>query len=300
MRINLSHLTRRLTRQLLNVCDQDMRHAQRELHWMLSHVKDTSKKPNTTENLTFHDAQRLADMVKDRVEHHKPLQYILGSQPFCDLDIVTRPPTLIPRWETEEWVYRLLEHLKQHDGKRRILDLCTGSGCIALALAQHLPQGTADIHAVDFSPSALSLARLNAELLSSQLTNVVNIEKMDVLNTNDFKLGGDAAPFDLIVSNPPYVTHAEYAELTPDVKEWEDRAALVADDDGVAFHLHIANVIGKQNVLSNTPTHWPRLVMEIGGTHQVSKITKALQVNGLSRVEVWKDLAGKDRAIAAG
>jgi release factor glutamine methyltransferase len=190
-----------------------------------------------------------------------------------------------------------LEHLKQHHGKRRILDLCTGSGCIALALAQHLPQGTADIHAVDFSPSALSLARLNAELLSPQLANVVKIEKMDVLNTNDFKLGD--ASFDLIVSNPPYVTHEEYAELTPDVKEWEDRAALVADDDGMAFHLHIANVIGKQNVLSNTHD-WPRLVMEIGGTHQVNNITKALQNNGLSRVEVWKDLAGKDRAIAAG
>jgi release factor glutamine methyltransferase len=205
------------------------------------------------------------------------------------------------RWETEEWVYRLLEHVKQHhvDGKRRILDLCTGSGCIALALAQHLPPGTADIHAVDFSPSALSLARLNAELQSPQLANALKIEKMDVLNTNDFKLGGSDAPFDLIVSNPPYVTYAEYAELTPDVKEWEDRAALVADDDGMAFHLHIANVIGKQNVLSNTH-NWPRLVMEIGGTHQVTKITKALEENGLSRVEVWKDLAGKDRAIAAG
>lgn len=199
-------------------------------------------------------------------------------------------------------MYRLLDHLKQHHhhaGKRRILDLCTGSGCIALALAQHLPPGTADIYAVDFSPSALSLARLNAELQSPKLANAVNIEKMDVLNTNDFKLGGCATPFDLIVSNPPYVTYAEYAELTPDVKEWEDRAALVADDDGMAFHLHIANVIGKQNVLSSTH-NWPRLVMEIGGTHQVSKITKTLEENGLTRVEVWKDLAGKDRAIAAG
>jgi release factor glutamine methyltransferase len=97
MRINLSHLTRPLARQLLNVCDQDTRHAQRELHWMLSHVMATSESATTKENLTFHDAQRLTDMVKDRVERHKPLQYILGSQPFCDLDIVTRPPTLIPR-----------------------------------------------------------------------------------------------------------------------------------------------------------------------------------------------------------
>ncbi|KAH8550400.1 S-adenosyl-L-methionine-dependent methyltransferase [Umbelopsis sp. PMI_123] len=297
MRINVSHLSRRLARQLLHVCDQNVRHAQRELHWMLNHVISTTKSQSTKTNLTFHDAQRLTDMVKDRVEHHKPLQYILGSQPFCDLDIVTRPPTLIPRWETEEWVYRLLEHLNQHHGKRRILDLCTGSGCIALALARHLDQGTADIHAVDISSSALSLARLNASLLSSQLANPVKIEKMDVLNTEDFKLGG--APYDLIVSNPPYVTQAEYAELTADVKEWEDHDALVADNDGMAFHLHIANVIGKHNVLSSSQS-WPRLVMEIGGTHQVDRLTKALKDNGLLRVEVWKDLASRDRSIAAG
>jgi release factor glutamine methyltransferase len=191
----------------------------------------------------------------------------------------------------------LLEHLNQHHGKRRILDLCTGSGCIALALARHLDQGTADIHAVDISSSALSLARLNASLLSSQLANPVKIEKMDVLNTEDFKLGG--APYDLIVSNPPYVTQAEYAELTADVKEWEDHDALVADNDGMAFHLHIANVIGKHNVLSSSQS-WPRLVMEIGGTHQVDRLTKALKDNGLLRVEVWKDLASRDRSIAAG
>lgn len=97
MRIQISQLSQRLTRQLLNVFDQDTRHAQRELHWLLSHVVETSVSQSTKTHLTLQDARRLMGMVNDRVEHHKPLQYILGSQPFCDLDIVTRPPTLIPR-----------------------------------------------------------------------------------------------------------------------------------------------------------------------------------------------------------
>lgn len=97
MRINVSQLTHRLTRQLLNVCDHDTRLAQRELHWMFGNVVATSDTQSTKARLTFQDAQRLRVMVNDRVQHHKPLQYILGTQPFADLDIVTHPPTLIPR-----------------------------------------------------------------------------------------------------------------------------------------------------------------------------------------------------------
>jgi len=268
---------------------------------MFGHVVATSDTQSTKARLTFQDAQRLRVMVNDRVQHHKPLQYILGTQPFADLDIVTHPPTLIPRWETEEWVYRLLGYVKQQrlDGQRlRILDLCTGSGCIALALARNLQPNSADISAVDVSESALELSRLNAKILAPQLYNPVTISRMDVLKANSFSVD-DNHPFDLIVSNPPYVTHAEYADLTPDVKVWEDRGALVAENDGMAFHLHIANIIGKRGALSRR-LHWPRLVMEIGGSHQVDTITKALQDNGLPDVQVWKDLAGKDRAIAAG
>lgn len=203
------------------------------------------------------------------------------------------------RWETEEWVFRLLEYLKQASSpgqpRLRVLDLCTGSGCISLALARHLAPDSAHILAVDVSDSALSLARLNAKLLAPQLANPITFKQMDVLNTNAF----DKESFDLIVSNPPYVTHAEYAELTPDVKNWEDHGALVAENDGMAFHLHIAKMIGRQGLLSQRLA-WPRLVMEIGGSHQVDTIRKALQDNGLSQVQVWRDLADRDRVIAAG
>jgi release factor glutamine methyltransferase len=183
----------------------------------------------------------------------------------------------------------------QADKPMRILDLCTGSGCIALALARHLPAHSADIQAVDVSASALSLARLNAYELAEQLSNNVTFSSMDILSTDQFS----GEPFDLIVSNPPYVTHAEYDALTPDVKDWEDPGALVAENDGMAFHLHIAKAIGTRGILSPRLA-WPRLVMEIGGSHQVSSITSALHENGFSNVQVWKDLAGKDRAIAAG
>jgi methylase of polypeptide subunit release factors len=96
MRVNITQLTRKLSRQLLKVCDNDTGLAQRELHWMLDHVL-ANKTNSTRSHLTMGDTRRLIDMVNDRVEHHKPLQYILGTQPFCELDIITRPPTLIPR-----------------------------------------------------------------------------------------------------------------------------------------------------------------------------------------------------------
>ncbi|KAJ2962617.1 hypothetical protein NQZ79_g2260 [Umbelopsis isabellina] len=300
MRVNIKQLSRKLSRQLLKICDNDTRLAQRELHWMLDHVL-ANKTDSTRSHLTLGDTNKLINMVTDRVEHHKPLQYILGTQPFCELDIITRPPTLIPRWETEEWVYRLLAYIKESVQTRqiekplRVLDLCTGSGCIALALARHLPAHSAHIQAVDVSASALDLARLNAHELAPQLSNSVNFSSMDILSTNQFS----DVPFDLIVSNPPYVTHAEYDALTPDVKNWEDPGALVAENDGMAFHLHIAKAIGTRGILSPRLA-WPRLVMEIGGSHQVGPITNVLHENGLKNVQVWKDLAGKDRAIAAG
>lgn len=96
MRVNIKQLSRKLTRQLLKTCDNDTNLAQRELHWMLDHVL-ASKKDSTRSHLTLNDGKKLINMVTDRVEHHKPLQYVLGTQPFCELDIITRPPTLIPR-----------------------------------------------------------------------------------------------------------------------------------------------------------------------------------------------------------
>ncbi|KAI8148146.1 S-adenosyl-L-methionine-dependent methyltransferase, partial [Fennellomyces sp. T-0311] len=188
--------------------------------------------------------------VQDRVVRHKPLQYILGSQPFGDLDIVTRPPVLIPRWETEEWVYRLIDlilpQLRHKKESFRVLDICTGSGCIALALATHLPN--ASIFATDLSTDAIDLAQHNHQIHASLIRNsVLRFKQIDVFDDQAMNLD----PFDLIVSNPPYITRDEYEHLDPDVKQWEDVRALVADQEGTAIHRRIATLASNGLLKSN-------------------------------------------------
>ncbi|CAG8785058.1 14217_t:CDS:2, partial [Acaulospora morrowiae] len=180
------------------------------------------------------------------------------TQPFCDLEIIVKPPVLIPRWETEEWTHRLITRLMQFFEKSyltrlsqssnspfRILDICTGSGCIALSLARSLPPNSCHIHGIDISSDALSLANINLENINKKrkFENHVEFLHLDILQTpiseiksfvqkatkynydeeNEFNQDNG---FDLIVSNPPYITHNEYATLDPDVRLWEDKCAL--------------------------------------------------------------------------
>ncbi|KAI9256693.1 S-adenosyl-L-methionine-dependent methyltransferase [Sporodiniella umbellata] len=229
----------RWIQKLLKVCDGDLAHAKKQLQWLREKVlMDSRGKIERGWTLTTLEKQRLDEWVDQRVIQHKPLQYILGTQPFCELDIVTRPPTLIPRWETEEWTDRLIELLKRYvgPGKMRILDACTGTGCIALALSSGLPKDSVEITGIDLSRRAIELSEHNRALHASRLRNPVRFEQRDLMDSCA------SYPFDLIVSNPPYVTHEEYKELTPDVKQWEDKRALVADDQGTRIHRQLIEI----------------------------------------------------------
>ncbi|KAI9317561.1 S-adenosyl-L-methionine-dependent methyltransferase [Dichotomocladium elegans] len=288
-------LDKQWIRRLLPACDGDMALAQRHLVWIKQSATDHGG------NVQPAVVQR---SIHDRVVHHKPLQYILGTQPFGDLDIVTRPPVLIPRWETEEWVHRLVDMLRPHLLQEqqqeqslpfRILDICTGTGCIALALASQLPN--VQVTAIDIAPAAVALAKHNQTIHG---IGNVTITQMDVFHLQQQQ------PFDLVVSNPPYITRDEYEHLSPDVKHWEDPRALVADDQGLAVHQHIAALCA-QGLLKTTQRHnssssnrpaLPKLLMEFGGTHQVSALKHMLSPV-FDHVEIWKDLAGKDRVVVA-
>ncbi|KAG9296564.1 hypothetical protein G9A89_015156 [Geosiphon pyriformis] len=329
-----------LTQILLPICNNSLPDVQQELKWLSLHVvnnlrggQDRSKHENyqeannmieAWERMGEHEKYVLNELVKQRAQQFKPLQYILGTQPFCNLDIVTRPPVLIPRWETEEWTDRLTKLLIPHlasgnnrnpSKKFKIIDICTGSGCVALALSHNLPAAMCKIHAIDNAPDALMLASLNLRQHQELLHNPVTLSNLDIMKTCDQDLRAsiektfdDEPPksvgFDLIVSNPPYVSTSEYESLGNEVKLWEDKRALVADEDGVAFHMKIAKLAkvllkkGIQNEQQNKDI--PRIVMEIGGEHQVPKVYKVLQENGFSWVKVWKDGAGKDRSVIAG
>jgi release factor glutamine methyltransferase len=179
------------------------------------------------------------------------------------------------------------QHLNKSD-PIRILDLCTGSGCIALALAKHLPKDSARIVGLDVSSKAISLANHNLSVHSSSIQNDVRFQQKDLFNLDGKE------PFNLIVSNPPYITHKEYDTLDPDVKDWEDSRALVADEEGTHVHKKIIQIA---EYCKPYASGLPRLVMEMGGTHQIECLTEEMGKCKFTDIKVWKDLANKDRVI---
>lgn len=239
---------------------------------------------------TAHIKDTLDTMVRDLTHQNKPLAYILGTVPFGDLTLHVQPPTLIPRHETEEWVLHLAKKLQQtaaHE-KLAILDLCTGSGCIALTLAAHLPH--AHVWAVDIAPEALELAQKNAALNG--------IHNITLLNSDLFSALAPDMRFDLIVANPPYISHNVWETLDTSVTQWEDYRALVATKEGAA-------ILGA--IIKEAPS-WLRsneklkqagishLMLEIG-YDQGDTIRALFEREGYEGVRVLQDAHGKDRVV---
>jgi release factor glutamine methyltransferase len=191
---------------------------------------------------------------------------VLGEWGFRRLVLKTDARALVPRPETEIVVERCLELLR---GERepRVLDLGTGTGAIALALADEHP--AARVTAVDSSPAAVALARENAERLR------LSVE------IAEGGLDAAAAGWDLVVSNPPYVTPDEWNGLQPEIRDWEPREALV----GVGLHEQIARIADTR-----------RLVFEVGDG-QARAVAGALRANGYTDVTITPDLTGIDRVV---
>ncbi|WP_396589656.1 peptide chain release factor N(5)-glutamine methyltransferase [Allomuricauda sp. R78024] len=211
----------------------------------------------------------------------KPLQYILGTAHFMDLEIKVNENVLIPRPETEELVEWILEECQVKPSRDlKILDIGTGSGCIAMALAKGLPN--AKVYALDVSEEALKVAQENAE------SNQVEIEfiQMDVLNPNNLEL-----KFDIIVSNPPYVRELEKHEIKNNVKAYEPSLALfVPDEDALLFYRAII-AFAEKHLLEKG-----HLYLEIN--QYLGKETKALlEAHNFSEIELRKDLFGNDRML---
>ena len=214
-----------------------------------------------------------------------PAQYIIGHQEFWGLDLIVTPAVLIPRPETEHVIETVL---KLNDGGRasspgsllRIVDVGTGSGCIALALAKELPH--AEIHATDISPAALEIARTNAA--RHQLEKHIRFRQTDLLQ------GFDHAAFDFVVSNPPYVGESEEDQVQLEVRKFEPRNAVFAGTTGVEV---IERLIPQAHAALK-PGGW--LIIEISGT--IADRVKLL-LNRWNQVEITNDLQGIPRVISA-
>lgn len=212
---------------------------------------------------------------------HIPLQHLTGEQDFMGLTFKVNKNVLIPRQDTECLVEIVLKHL--HDGMK-ILDMCTGSGCILISLL-HYSNDCVGV-GVDLSEAALKVAAHNAAVLGSN--GITDAKDITFLQSNLFeKVDGK---FDIIVSNPPYIKTEVIKTLMPEVKDFEPMMALDGTEDGLYFYRRI--IADAKNHL----TRGGQLFFEIG-YDQGEEVSDLMRENGYVDVEVAKDLAGLDRVV---
>lgn len=249
--------------------------------------------------------QKYRGMIAKRASRI-PLQQILGSQEFMGLDFFVNEHVLIPRQDTETLVELVLQ--EQQGKEKKLLDLCTGSGCIAISLA--VKGGYESVTATDLSKEALKVAERNAK--NHGFAVVSHMETRDAASQNLEQTGhseqtgrpfifrqGDlfsvlpqteAGTFDIITSNPPYIPTAVIATLEPEVREHEPMMALDGTEDGLKFYRQIAKQAG------NWLKPGGAIYLEIG-YDQDEAVSGLLRDAGFDRVRVVKDLPGKDRVV---
>lgn len=228
------------------------------------------------------ERDRFGEYYKRRLGR-EPLQYLIGTTNFCGLEIDVNPDVLIPRPETEELVELLIALVRDVAAERSlsILDIGTGSGCIALALASALP--TAAVEGIDVSAGAVNTAAVNADKLGifNCIFRLANIFDDDALR----------GTYDVIVSNPPYISAEELALTEAEVRDYEPRLATTDNADGLTFYRRIAAI---------APAHLQRgglLALEVGAG-QAHAVTNILHEHGW-QCQVFKDHAGVERMIVA-
>ena len=225
---------------------------------------------------------QLRALVK-RAGEHEPIAYLVGRCEFYSLPLTITPDCLIPRPETEHLVEKSVSFLRERMGAQHVLDLCTGSGCIAAAIAKNVKD--VQVAATDISDAALKVAAGNIEKL--KLTDKVKLLCGDLFDP--IIKGLDEAQFDLIISNPPYVSESEYETMDKNVKEFEPTHALLAGADGLDVYQRIIGKVG--DFLKPDGA----LMMEIGYA-QGPAVGELLESAGVFQtIAIEKDFANKDR-----
>lgn len=257
--------------------EKGLENARREAEWMLCSVTGLDRvglylnfdKPLNEDELTAYRA-----MVARRAKR-EPLQYLLGSQEFDGLDFVVSPAVLIPRHDTEtliETAFTIAPYAKT------ILDIGTGSGCIAVSIAKRLAE--ASVTAIDISPEALVVARNNAGL------NNVAVEFLQ----GSFFAPVEGRSFDLILSNPPYITTADLVTLQPEVRDHEPKLALNGGTDGLDAYRSIAGAAARYLNKGG----W--LMLEVGAG-QAEDVSELLASAGLGDIFFKHDNAAIQRVV---
>ena len=238
-----------------------------------------------SELLTLHFAVK--ELLKNR-----PIQYIIGETEFCGMRFFVNENVLIPRPETQEMVEMIASIARRDNAcvirtECKIIDIGTGSGCIAISLAKLIPNS--DVTAVDVSEKALEVAKKNAE------ANGVNVHFVldDILNPHVKTHGRASQQFDIIVSNPPYVCESEKTEMRANVLDHEPSSALfVPDSDPLIFYRKILEFA--QKALKPDGQIWFEINEKFG-----KETAELCREKGFKNVEIIKDFRGKERIVRA-
>lgn len=265
-----------ITNQLLDVYPQDEAHA---LAWWV--VEESTGLSRNEILLGCKDTKNIPNLqaIIERLRHFEPIQYIFGHTLWNGLDLLVTPDTLIPRPETAELVEQIVHSFQAvKDAKEplKLLDIGTGTGCIAIALKHAFPNW--EITAVDVSEKVLDVAHQNANKNNAKIDFV----KCDILSDEISHLG----PFDIIVSNPPYICEKEKDEMRANVLDYEPSTALfVPDNDPLLFYRRIASM--------DLCKH---LFFEIN-EHYAAEMHELLKQNGFVDIQLTNDIYGKPRII---
>ncbi len=256
---------------------------------LLAHVLQTQRLKLYMEPERVANETERADFrgLVERAVAHEPVDYLIGHTPFYSLTLKVSPHVLIPRPSTETLVQHVIEHSRRTVGFENhpyIADLCTGSGAIAIALAKNIPG--ARIIATDLCPKALEVAQLNAK-------------DHGVLERIDFHLGDLYEPlpqgqrFSYVVANPPYISDKEWAEVLPNVKDYEPELALRAPDEGLAL---IKKLVSRAKPYL---AHPGQLCIEISSTQKQAVLGLAESAGHLQDALVLNDHEGLPRILVA-
>jgi len=259
---------------------------EQEACWLMEHALGLSNLTQVLDRdrvLSTREAETVQALVARRVSR-EPLQYLLGTQEFCGIEFVVTPAVLIPRPETELLVEQVVRRISAEQAAT-VVDVCTGSGCIAVALAQRRPR--LRMTATDISDAALTIGKNNAcrQAVADRITWLEG-DLMKPLAGRNLE-----SSVDVIVSNPPYISEQDWAGLQPEVKEFEPRQALVAGPRGTERHEGLLSEATRYLVPGGA------LMMEMGAGQGPAVRQLIDAVGGYESVQVLCDAAGVERVV---
>lgn len=230
-----------------------------------------------SEQLSKEIEEKYFSLIEKHIREDVPLSHLVGFEYFYDRKFKVNKDVLSPRMETEELIYKVVEYVKAtKKDNLKILDLCTGSGIIAITLKKELDQFFIDVVASDISEEAIKVAKENAQFHDA----TIKFEQSDIFDNIDEK-------FDIIVSNPPYIDRKDEVTMQDNVLKYDPHLALFAEEEGMYFY---RNIVEKASSYLNDNGV---IFFEIG-YDQKDKIIKLADMNGYS-AEVYKDINGRDR-----